>query len=228
MVSHERIGKGRALPALTGGLTARRRLIGSMVALVLLPLLTLGLSLERSSLNLTSDVLLFLLAVVAVALVGGIWPASAAAVAASLLLNFYFVPPLYTFNIAERNNVLALVVFVVVAALVSRVVDVSARRTTEAVRAAAEAETLSTLADSIVRGHSALPDLLEQVRKTFAMASATLLEKLVLTRPQRSRTIRSPKRGVSTAMAGTLSPPPGRSPVNDPKRATPTFQSVTT
>jgi two-component system sensor histidine kinase KdpD len=112
-----------------------------------------------------------------VALVGGIWPASAAAVAASLLLNFYFVPPLYTFNITERNNVLALVVFVVVAALVSRVVDVAARRTTEAARAAAEAETLSTLADSIVRGHSALPDLLEQVRKTFAMASATLLEK---------------------------------------------------
>ena len=38
------------------------------------------------------------------------------AIAASLLLNYYFTPPLHTFTIAEANNALALVVFVVVAA----------------------------------------------------------------------------------------------------------------
>jgi two-component system sensor histidine kinase KdpD len=177
MVSHERVGKGRLLPALTGGLDARRRLLGLLLALLLLVLLTVGLSHERSSLNFPSDVLLFLLAVVAVALVGGIWPALAAAVLSSLLLNFYFVAPLHRFTIAEGNNVLALIVFVAVAAMVSRVVDVAARRTTEAARAAAEAETLSTLAGSVLRGESALPALLERVRETFGMTSATLLER---------------------------------------------------
>jgi len=61
--------------------------------------------------------------------------------------------------------------------MVSRVVDLAARRTTEAARAAAEAETLSTLAGSVLRGESALPALLDRVRETFGMTSATLLEK---------------------------------------------------
>lgn len=175
MVSHGHVGRGRVLPALGGGLTARRRILGGVVGLFLLVALALGL--DTMSLNLTSDILLVLLAVVAVALVGGIWPALLAAVAASLILNFYFIDPLHTFTIAETNNVLSLVVFVAVAAMVSRVVDVSARRTKEASRARAEAETLSTLAGSVLRGRSALPELIDQVRMTFGMASATLLER---------------------------------------------------
>ena len=129
MVSHEDAGKGRMLPGFTGGSHrsapagrrrgGRGRLLG----------LTFGLSSDRSVLNLTSDVLLFLLAVVAVALIGGIWPALGAAVVGSLLLNYYFVPPLHTFSISEGNNILALVVFVAVGAMVSRVVDLAARRT---------------------------------------------------------------------------------------------------
>ncbi len=177
MVSHDRVGKGRALPAVASGLTARRRVLGGLVAIVILPLLTLGLSLSRERLNLTSDVLLFLLAVVSIAIIGGIWPALAAAVLGSVLLNYYFVAPLHHFAISDSNNVLALAVFVLVAAMVSRVVDVAARRATEAARATAEAETLSTLAGSVLRGQSALPALLDQVRVTFGMTSATLLER---------------------------------------------------
>ncbi len=177
MVSHGHVGRGRALPNLHGGLTARRRLAGALVAVGLLGALTFGLSLDREVLNLTSDVLLYLLAVVAVALVGGIWPALATAVAGSLLLNYYFVSPLHTFSISEGNNLLALVVFVPVAAMVSRVVDLAARRTKEGSRAAAEAETLFTLAGSVLRGRSALPALLEQVRTTFSVSSVTLLER---------------------------------------------------
>jgi two-component system, OmpR family, sensor histidine kinase KdpD len=54
-----------------------------------------------------------------VALVGGFVPALLAAVAGSLLLNYYFTPPIHQLTIAETNNVLALGVFVVVALLVS-------------------------------------------------------------------------------------------------------------
>ena len=90
---------------------------------MLAPLLTLVLASLRGELNLTSDVLAFLVAVIAVALVGGFVPAVLAAVAGSLLLNYYFTPPIHKFTISEANNALALGVFVVVALVVSSVVD---------------------------------------------------------------------------------------------------------
>ena len=71
-----------------------------------------------------------------------------AAIVDSLLLNYYFTPPIHLFTIAERENVLALVVFLAVAIAVSITVDGAARRSSEAARARAEAETLSTLAGS--------------------------------------------------------------------------------
>ena len=92
-------------------------------------------------------------AVVAVALVGGLYPALFAAVAGSLLLNYYFTPPIHRFTIAERENVLALRRRS--SSWPSRSassVDLAARRTREAARARAEAETLSTLAGSVLRG----------------------------------------------------------------------------
>jgi two-component system, OmpR family, sensor histidine kinase KdpD len=178
MVTHEQIGRGRRrLPRLSAGLTLHRRLYGAATAAVLLPLLTLALTDLRGSLNLTSDVLLFLLAIVAVALVGGVWPAVAAAVAGGLLLNYYFVPPLHEFTIAERNNAFAIVAFVAVALMVSAVVDLAARRTSQAARATAQAEVLSTAAGDVLRGERALPALLDRVRETFGMTSITLLER---------------------------------------------------
>ena len=122
-----------------------------------LPLLTLCWPAVRGQLNLTSDVLVFLVAVIAVALVGGLVPAVLAAVAASLLLNFYFTPPLHTFTIAEANNVLALVVFVVVALVVS----VRGRRRRAADQAGGPAPApspscSSRTAGSVLRGEQAL------------------------------------------------------------------------
>src|ERR1035437_3287786 len=177
LVTHAQMGRGSGLPRPHGSLTLRRRLQGYGLALLLPPLLTLLLASQRQHLNLVSDVLVFLLVVVVVALVGGFLPAMVAAVGGSLLLNYYFTPPLYTFTISERNNVLALGVFIVVAALVSSVVDLAARRTRQAARATAEAEMLGTLAGSVLRGETAMPALLERVREAFALDSVTLLER---------------------------------------------------
>ncbi len=177
VVSHDYIGKGRVLPRTGGGLTARRRLLGVLVGVVLFALLVPLAALWRSDLGLASDMLLFLLVVVIVSLVGGFYPAFAAAILGSLLLNYYFVPPIHEFTISEPENVLALAVFVVIATLVSRVVDLAARRSVEAARSNAEAETLSTLAGSLLRGEQALPALLDRVRETFAVSSVTLLRR---------------------------------------------------
>ena len=177
IVTHHAVGAGRGLPRRHGSLTTRRKIEGLLLALILPLLLTVVLSHERDDINLISDVLLFMLAVVVVALVGGIWPALAAAVLAYLLLNWYFTPPLHTFTIGETNDSLALAVFVVVAALVSSVVDLAARRTRQAARSAAESATLGTLAGSILRGETGIPALLDRVREAFGQTSVTLLRR---------------------------------------------------
>ena len=177
VVSHDYVGKGRRLPRLRSGVTPQRRWIGLAVALVMLAVLTPSLDALTPHLGLASDILFFLLVVVISSLIGGQLPAFVAAILGSLLLNFFFVQPVHRLTIASPDNVVALIVFVVVGLLVSRVVDRAARRTTEAVRANAEAETLSTLASSVLRGDDALPALLERVRETFAMTSVTLLRR---------------------------------------------------
>ncbi|WP_336489474.1 sensor histidine kinase KdpD [Methylobacterium nigriterrae] len=63
--------------------------------------------------------LMLLTAVVAVAVRWGLGPSLAAVVAASLSYNFFFLPPVYTFTIADPTNVAAFLLFTLVAALVS-------------------------------------------------------------------------------------------------------------
>ena len=181
IVTHAHMGRGRGLPHARGGITPRRRIAGYLLAAALLPLLVVVLANLRSSLNLTSDVLAFLLAVIVVALTGGFIPAVLEAVAGSLLLNYYFTPPIHRWTIAEANNTLALGVFIVVALVVSWVVDIAARRTKQAARATAESELLVTTAGSILRGQRAVNAVLDRVREAFGMESVTLLESTSVT-----------------------------------------------
>jgi two-component system sensor histidine kinase KdpD len=176
IVTHAQMGRGRGLPRPRGAITRRRKVAGYVLAAALLPVLTVLLAVLRNDLNLTSDVLLYLTAVVLVALTGGFAPAVLAAIAGSLLLNYYFTPPIHQWTIAEANNAFALGVFVAVAILVSSVVDLAARRTKQAARANAESELLTTTAGSVLRGQQGLSALLDRVREAFGMDSVTLLE----------------------------------------------------
>lgn len=128
--------------ATTFGLSRRRQLTGVAVALVGLPALTVVLVPLRDDLALESALLLYLLVVVAAAAVGGVWPASAAAVGGVGLVNWYFTPPFHTLSIAEGEHVLALVVFLVVALVVAGYVTVADRYASESATARAEAAAL--------------------------------------------------------------------------------------
>src|SRR6516165_2517571 len=176
IVTHAHMGRGRGLPRRRGAITRRRKLAGYVLAAALLPALTVVLASLRNSLNLTSDVLMYLIAVVVVALVGGFAPAVLAAIVGSLLLNYYFTPPIHQWTIAEANNALAIGVFIAVAILVSSVVDIAARRSRQAARANAESELLTTTAGSVLRGQQGLSALLDRIREAFGMDSVTLLE----------------------------------------------------
>lgn len=175
-VTHERAGSGTLLPSRRRTLSRARLIAGPVAGPVLPVLLTLGLAQLRGTLNLTSEALLFLLAVVGVACIGGVASAVIASVTASLLLNYWFIPPIGAFTLDDPNALLALTVFAVVAATVAAVVDRSLRLSRRAARATAEAETMSSLAGSIVRGGQTIPALLERTRETFAMESAELVD----------------------------------------------------
>ena len=86
--------------------------------------------------------LVFLTAVVSVAVRYGLWPSLMASVAASLCYNFFFLPPVYTFTITDPTNVAAFFFFMLIALLVS---NVGARVRTQAVSAIGRVRTTESL-----------------------------------------------------------------------------------
>lgn len=76
--------------------------------------------------------LVFLTAVVGVAVRFGLWPSIVASVVASLCYDFFFLPPVYTFTITDPTNIAAFFFFMLIAVLVS---NVAARVRTQAVSA---------------------------------------------------------------------------------------------
>jgi two-component system, OmpR family, sensor histidine kinase KdpD len=159
------------------GIDLRRQLAGAALAVAGLPALTALLVAWRSHLNLSDDLLIYLVAVVAVTVVGGFWPAVFAAVAASLLLNWYFTEPLHNFTIAEPKNLLALVLFVTVAVAVSSVVHLAARREADAARSAKETASLLALAQTVLGGADTPADVLDHLTASHG-GHAELLERV--------------------------------------------------
>ncbi|WP_345188163.1 ATP-binding protein [Microbacterium panaciterrae] len=176
IVTHAAAGRRGALPSISGGaLGWRRQLIGFGVALVGGPLLSWLLFALKAPGSITSDVLSYQLLVVVVALIGGLRPALFAAVLSGVTLDFLFVEPLFTVTIADPLHALALALYVVIAVLVSIVVDQAARRARAAQRAAGEAELLAAVAGNVLRGDSAPTALVARAREAFGLSGIRLL-----------------------------------------------------
>jgi two-component system sensor histidine kinase KdpD len=159
------------------GISPRRQIAGAALAVAGLPLLTVALDALQPHLNLSDDLLIYLVAVVAVTVVGGFWPAVVAAVGACLLLNWFFTAPLHTFTIAEPRNLLALVLFVTVTVAVSSVVHLAARREADAARSTKETESLLSLAQTVLGGADTPGDVLDHLTASHG-GHAMLLERV--------------------------------------------------
>ena len=135
--------KGTELPRPTPGVPLGRRRTGLGVALVGLPLLTLLLVHTDGALGLGSVLLLYLLVDVVAAAIGGLPAGVLAAVVSVLGANWFFVPPFHTLAVETRDSVIELVVFAMVALIVSLTVDLAARDRAFATRSALEAALLA-------------------------------------------------------------------------------------
>ncbi|MDT5064424.1 MAG: two-component system, OmpR family, sensor histidine kinase KdpD [Mycobacterium sp.] len=177
MVTHAHAG-GRLRAKLNQSpLTSSRRVVGWFLSVLLPSLATVvGIVLSRH-LDFSTDVVDYVLATVIVARVGGLGPAVVAAILSAGLLNFFFTPPLYTLAVHSPRNVITLVAMVVVAVLVALVVDMAARRATQAARARTEAALLASYARTVLTHVNPIERLLEKVRENFGLTSVALLEK---------------------------------------------------
>jgi two-component system sensor histidine kinase KdpD len=113
---------------------------GGSTALVAAAVL-IGMALQ-SVLAAPSIALVFLTAVLAAAAAFGLWPSLYASVASLLAYNFFFLPPLYTFTIADPENVVALVFFLIAAVIAS---NLAAAVRAQAIAARSRARTTDEL-----------------------------------------------------------------------------------
>ncbi|MFE6236238.1 DUF4118 domain-containing protein [Cellulosimicrobium sp. NPDC057862] len=178
LVTHERARSGRVARRGWSPLSARRRVAGFVLAVAGPVGLTALLDAARDAVGLSTQVMLFLALSVGVALVGGMWPALACAVVSFVCLNWFFTPPTGLLTVADPENLLALLVFVLVAAAVASVVDLSARRTVQAYRARAEASTLAALSRSVLSGEDTAEAVVARLAQTFQLRRVALEERV--------------------------------------------------
>jgi two-component system, OmpR family, sensor histidine kinase KdpD len=162
--------------AAAASLSSRRVLLGWVLAVAGPALLTVLLkSLDGHLTGTALHAMLYLSLAVAVALIGGRWPALVAAIVGALLLNYFFIPPRHTLTVSSGTDVVTLVVFVVTAVSVAAVVDAAARRRQQALMAEQEAGTLAMLNRQVLGGEYDVPRLLALARDTFGAETAELV-----------------------------------------------------
>ena len=177
MVTHSEAGAGLRATLARSPLAPSRKVVGWLLAFLLPCVVTGGGLALHHLLDISTNAAGFVLATVAVALVGGLGPALLSALLGAVLLNYFFVPPTGTLTIAEPENLVTLITMMVVAVLVALVVDRAARRATQAAQARTEAALLASYARTVLTNPMPLQRLLEKVQENFNLTSVALLER---------------------------------------------------
>ena len=112
-----------------------RILARATACLAALALVTGVVELLQPHIPVLSLAVIYLLAIIPVAVAWGTVYAVGVAIGSMLAFNFFFVAPLFTFTVADTKNWFALLVFVVTAFVVSELASRSRRRAEEAERA---------------------------------------------------------------------------------------------
>jgi len=127
--------------------------------------------------NPTTVALTFFLAVLSVAAAWGLRYAIPLSIAATLCFNFFFLPPVGTFTIADTGNWVALVAFFVTSVIASQLSERARRQTREANLRKQDVERLYTFSQQLLVSENVL-DLLRfvprYVTETFGVDQAAL------------------------------------------------------
>jgi two-component system sensor histidine kinase KdpD len=171
-------------PAVAAGFDLRAHLIALLSVVVAL---LAGIALHQF-LNVLNIALVFLTAVLIVAVRYGLAPSLFASLLSVLAYNFFFLPPLYTFTIAEPENVLALIAFLLVAVIAS---NLAAGARAQALTARTHARVTEELLafSRKLSGVATLDDLLWAT--TYQIASMLKLHAVILMPEGATLTVKS-------------------------------------
>jgi two-component system sensor histidine kinase KdpD len=133
--------------------------IGLLVAAASVAAITALIFALRTSVPVLSTGVLYLVAVLLVAVYWGLWLGLLTAAASALAFNFFHIPPTGRFTIAMSENLVGLAVYLIAAIVVSALADVARARQAEAERRQREADLALELALILLGG---TPDALER------------------------------------------------------------------
>ena len=133
------------------------------------------------SVNVTTVALTMLLAILGIATQWGLTESVVASVAAMLGFNYFFLPPIGTFEIADPQNWVALIAFLITAVTASQLSVRARRRTAEADARRREVERLYALGQAMLLSDSvrtSARDAVNSIMRTFEIPGAVLFSKI--------------------------------------------------
>ncbi|MGH9612915.1 MAG: sensor histidine kinase [Bryobacteraceae bacterium] len=159
--------------------------------------------------NATTVAMLYLLAVLLIAAFYGLLESTVAAITAVVCLNFFFLPPVLTFTIADPQNWVALFVFLATAIVGSQLSSYARKQTSDAWNSKRETEQLYSLSRTILlldEHASAASQIAGHIVRLFGFKSAVIFERY-------SASLHGSGDGVSAHLANQLKEVAGKSTV---------------
>ncbi len=131
-------------------------------------------------LNPTTVGFLYLVTTLVIATKWGLVEAVVASVVATVCYNFFFLPPLYTFRIAEPQNWVALFTFLLAALLTSQLSERAKRRAAEALSRQQDLEQLHAVSRAILLSEasgSLAKELASEIARVYGAASVAIYDR---------------------------------------------------
>ncbi len=145
------------------------------LVIIVIPVINLILTLFRHSFNLTTDTLVLLILTLVVAIKSPIWLTTLCAIENFLFLNYFFTPPFHTLLISNKNDLLALLIFLIISITSSLILRKLELRTSKLKQLSKEGLFLSSLAENIIRGHNSIEEILSNSKGTFGLSNLAVV-----------------------------------------------------
>ena len=148
------------------------------ILVVALPLVNIGLAQFKNNFNLTTSTLILLILTMTIAIFSPVWMTVVSAIENFVFLNYLFTPPFHTLRISNRDDLIALLIYLGVSISASLILRKLKLRTARLQQLSAEGLFLSNLASDIIRGHNSIEEILKNSQTTFGLSNLVIIRKI--------------------------------------------------
>ncbi len=190
----------------------KRLAVGVLASTVAVAVVTAAIELFKPYVPVLSLGVLYVFAVLPIAVVYGLGLAIVVSVASMLAFNWFHLPPVHTFTLADSENWFALAVYLATAVVVSELAARARRRAVAAEQRERESALLAELATDLLSGRD-LEEEIGEIGSRTARVLGTASAEIELGEPHRPPARSSPfPLGVDGRTVGTLYTPEGSDP----------------